>query len=294
MGRGPGRQRRPAVRGSPPALPCPACVPSADASPACTAAVEVETTSQASEPASQASDEEDAPATDIYFVSATGSLLSPGPRHICSQGPHTHDTHTPGQRHACHVHTLPHLHTLMLTQHTCLDRLHTRAHVCGHLQHAYKLLDAPTCTHLCTFTPVVQACTAAHRPGQAAPPRPGPGPASCVSGKQLESSSPQPPTAPGPGSLLLGQPQGRQDGCTRCKSPWVADVVWWGLPSGSRGPVAGRWASRCCARWLRTAALLQAGSADAGRGPGPASQSWGLPPTCISHQQAGWMSLEPG
>nr|XP_036874210.1 phosphatidylinositol 4-phosphate 5-kinase type-1 gamma isoform X3 [Manis javanica] len=39
----------------------------ADASPACTAAVEVETTSQASEPASQASDEEDAPATDIYF-----------------------------------------------------------------------------------------------------------------------------------------------------------------------------------------------------------------------------------
>lgn len=44
-------------------------------SPACTAAVtttataavEAETTSQASEPASQASDEEDAPATDIYF-----------------------------------------------------------------------------------------------------------------------------------------------------------------------------------------------------------------------------------
>lgn len=40
-----------------------------EASPACASAavVEVETTSQASEPASQASDEEDAPATDIYF-----------------------------------------------------------------------------------------------------------------------------------------------------------------------------------------------------------------------------------
>ncbi|XP_036701648.1 phosphatidylinositol 4-phosphate 5-kinase type-1 gamma isoform X1 [Balaenoptera musculus] len=39
------------------------------ASPACaSAAVEVETASQASEPASQASDEEDAPATDIYFA----------------------------------------------------------------------------------------------------------------------------------------------------------------------------------------------------------------------------------
>lgn len=32
--------------------------------------VEVETASQASEPASQASDEEDTPAADIYFVSA--------------------------------------------------------------------------------------------------------------------------------------------------------------------------------------------------------------------------------
>ncbi|KAM5230382.1 phosphatidylinositol 4-phosphate 5-kinase type-1 gamma isoform 10-T12 [Hipposideros larvatus] len=40
-----------------------------ETSPACTSAavVEVETTSQASEPASQASDEEDVPATDIYF-----------------------------------------------------------------------------------------------------------------------------------------------------------------------------------------------------------------------------------
>lgn len=46
----------------------------AEASPACASAAvgEVETTSQASEPASQASDEEDAPAADLYFVSHPG------------------------------------------------------------------------------------------------------------------------------------------------------------------------------------------------------------------------------
>ena len=56
-----------------PGLPCLPRVPREGASPACaSAAVEVETASQASEPASQASDEEDAPATDIYFVSPPG------------------------------------------------------------------------------------------------------------------------------------------------------------------------------------------------------------------------------
>nr|XP_020036849.1 phosphatidylinositol 4-phosphate 5-kinase type-1 gamma isoform X3 [Castor canadensis] len=47
---------------------------------AAAAAVDVDTASQASEPASQASDEEDAPATDIYFVSP---LRSPAPRSPC-------------------------------------------------------------------------------------------------------------------------------------------------------------------------------------------------------------------
>ncbi|XP_055285726.1 phosphatidylinositol 4-phosphate 5-kinase type-1 gamma isoform X5 [Moschus berezovskii] len=51
------------------------------ASPACaSAAVEAETTSQASEPASQASDEEDAPATDIYFFT-DGRYWIYSPRH---------------------------------------------------------------------------------------------------------------------------------------------------------------------------------------------------------------------
>lgn len=68
-----------------PGLPCPARVPREGASPACaSAAVEAETASQASEPASQASDEEDAPATDIYFVSPPGLLPVTGPSTICA------------------------------------------------------------------------------------------------------------------------------------------------------------------------------------------------------------------
>lgn len=71
-----------------PGLPCPARVPREGASPACaSAAVEAETASQASEPASQASDEEDAPATDIYFVSPPGLPPVAGPSttraHLC-------------------------------------------------------------------------------------------------------------------------------------------------------------------------------------------------------------------
>ncbi|KAM5310045.1 phosphatidylinositol 4-phosphate 5-kinase type-1 gamma isoform 6-T6 [Glossophaga mutica] len=53
-----------------------------EASPSCASAavVEVETASQASEPASQASDEEDAPAADIYFF-ADGRYWTYSPRH---------------------------------------------------------------------------------------------------------------------------------------------------------------------------------------------------------------------
>lgn len=56
----------------PPRTPPLSCVPRAEAPPAgasAAASVEVDAASQASEPASQASDEEDAPSTDIYFVS---------------------------------------------------------------------------------------------------------------------------------------------------------------------------------------------------------------------------------
>uniref|UniRef100_A0A8C7AK56 Phosphatidylinositol-4-phosphate 5-kinase type 1 gamma n=1 Tax=Neovison vison TaxID=452646 RepID=A0A8C7AK56_NEOVI len=74
----------------------PACIPHCgtrvEASPAA-AAAEAETTSQASEPASQASDEEDAPATDIYFVSSPRLLPSPGPQPDTHSRAHTR-THT--------------------------------------------------------------------------------------------------------------------------------------------------------------------------------------------------------
>lgn len=55
-------------------------VPLSGASAAAT--VEVDSASQASEPASQASDEEDAPSTDIYFVS---SPKPPSPQGACGR-----------------------------------------------------------------------------------------------------------------------------------------------------------------------------------------------------------------
>lgn len=58
-------------------------VPPSGASAAAT--VEVDAASQASEPASQASDEEDVPSTDIYFVSSP-MTPPPGPFALGLQG----------------------------------------------------------------------------------------------------------------------------------------------------------------------------------------------------------------
>nr|XP_023396758.1 phosphatidylinositol 4-phosphate 5-kinase type-1 gamma isoform X2 [Loxodonta africana] len=111
--------------------------PSAGAS----AAVEAETTSQASEPASQASDEDDAPATDIYFVSPLVALIG-GPRGPDTRG-HTcihtlvhpcscccAHTHIPTPTHAyprTHSYVLTYTHTPAVTQFTC-----ARGHTCLH------------------------------------------------------------------------------------------------------------------------------------------------------------------
>lgn len=66
----------------PPRTPLLPCVPRVEAplfGASAAATVEVDTTSQASEPASQASDEEDAPSTDIYFVSSPKPSQPLGP-----------------------------------------------------------------------------------------------------------------------------------------------------------------------------------------------------------------------
>lgn len=151
-----------------------------EASPACASAavVEVETTSQASEPASQASDEEDAPATDIYFVSPSGSpVTSFSTRHVLTHAPtlaHVAHAATPAHMslYACthtrpHVHTLPHLHTVTLTwtharcsqtHHTHLKGTHTRARALTHSgthvlasQHAHALAH-PSAHSQCACT----------------------------------------------------------------------------------------------------------------------------------------------
>lgn len=131
-----------------PGLPCLPRVPREGSSPACaSAAVEVETASQASEPASQASDEEDAPATDIYFVSPPGIPPVAGPSTTCAHTC-TH-THVPVRTHVClHPHPFTHTHTAPSqaradTSHAqgACARLHvhshsgTQAHVPG--QHAH-------------------------------------------------------------------------------------------------------------------------------------------------------------
>uniref|UniRef100_A0A8D0VQA8 Phosphatidylinositol-4-phosphate 5-kinase type 1 gamma n=2 Tax=Sus scrofa TaxID=9823 RepID=A0A8D0VQA8_PIG len=86
------------------------------ASPACaSAAIEAETASQASEPASQASDEEDAPATDIYFVSPPGLPPVIGPQPPMLTGTHTlMPAYTPYRYTYAHMHTC----TLLYLAHT--------------------------------------------------------------------------------------------------------------------------------------------------------------------------------
>lgn len=147
-------------------MSCP--VPRVEASPASTSAivVEAETASQASEPASQASDEEDTPATDIYFVSPPGALshrraLNP---HVLMHAhsltcPHTwtHIAHTvipvytSVHMHMCthvHKHMLPHLYTFTTYSHlrgTHLKGTHTPAHALAHHTHiALNMLMAFT------------------------------------------------------------------------------------------------------------------------------------------------------
>lgn len=104
-------------------------VPMVEASPACTSAivVEAETASQASEPASQASDEEDTPATDIYFVSPPGALITGPSTHMCS---------------CMHIRDRPaHMDTHCTHYHTCIH-MPIHMHICTHvhkntLQHLY-------------------------------------------------------------------------------------------------------------------------------------------------------------
>lgn len=62
-----------------PPLPCVSRVEAPLSGASAAATVEVDATSQASEPASQASDEEDAPSTDIYFVSSPKPSQPLGP-----------------------------------------------------------------------------------------------------------------------------------------------------------------------------------------------------------------------
>ncbi|KAM5230375.1 phosphatidylinositol 4-phosphate 5-kinase type-1 gamma isoform 3-T3 [Hipposideros larvatus] len=126
-----------------------------ETSPACTSAavVEVETTSQASEPASQASDEEDVPATDIYFVSPPGALcchqvLNQTHAHTCTS---IHiDTYCTHKLVCMHIHTCSHTHGLSHLHMVILTHGHTR-----------KVLTQ-THTHLKVLRVHMHSCTQAH------------------------------------------------------------------------------------------------------------------------------------
>lgn len=131
--RGSGRGKEGLLRAWPRTpLSCP--VPRVEASPASTSAivVEAETASQASEPASQASDEEDTPATDIYFVSPPGALSRHG---------------------ALNPHVLMRAHLL-----TCP---HTWTHIAHTIIPLYTCLYTCTCVHVFTSTPS-RICTRSH------------------------------------------------------------------------------------------------------------------------------------
>uniref|UniRef100_A0A8C9CTW1 Phosphatidylinositol-4-phosphate 5-kinase type 1 gamma n=1 Tax=Phocoena sinus TaxID=42100 RepID=A0A8C9CTW1_PHOSS len=191
-------------------------------SPACaSAAVEVETASQASEPASQASDEEDAPATDIYFVSPPGIPPVAGPSTTCAHTC-TH-THVPVRTHVC-LHPHPFTHTHTAPSQARADTSHTQG-ACAHLHvHSHSGTQAHVGAHLSTLRATCPASTLTLRCWGAPPsltiqPRPpGPGlmtssghePRPCLQqcpGKRLESSSARPRWPEGrPRPWVPGQP----------------------------------------------------------------------------------------
>ncbi|XP_022381190.1 phosphatidylinositol 4-phosphate 5-kinase type-1 gamma isoform X1 [Enhydra lutris kenyoni] len=259
-----------------------------EASPAA-AAAEAETTSQASEPASQASDEEDAPATDIYFVSPPRLLPLLGPQ------PDTHScTHT-------------HTHTCILTRYSCGHSALT-----GQLTSTHSCTPVCPCTHSHTRTWCGSALPLAIRPGHsearilprpsspglmttarppvkvlalAVPPRP--------LRKHLESSSSEPPRDPlGPGQTW-GQPP-------RPQTVWLffhsgTGAAGWGLFSRRQG-VCVLCAAVLTGQGLMAALGMGGGSVGAGRGPaprdpGPLFQGRGSPPTPHLPQAAGVAGL---
>lgn len=153
-----------------PGLPCLPRVPREGSSPACaSAAVEVET-------ASQASDEEDAPATDIYFVSPPGIPPVAGPSTTCAHTC-TH-THVPVRTHVClHPHPFTHAHTA--PSQARADTSHTQG-ACAHL-HVHSHSGTCVCSPFNTqghvpgqhaHTQVLGSTPVPHHPAQALRPRP--------------------------------------------------------------------------------------------------------------------------
>ncbi|XP_049564064.1 phosphatidylinositol 4-phosphate 5-kinase type-1 gamma isoform X1 [Orcinus orca] len=139
-------------------------------SPACaSAAVEVET-------ASQASDEEDAPTTDIYFVSPPGIPPVAGPSTTCAHTC-TH-THVPVRTHVClHPHPFAHAHTA--PSQARADTSHIQG-ACAHL-HVHSHSGTRVCSPFNTqghvpgqhaHTQVLGSTPVPHHPAQALRPRP--------------------------------------------------------------------------------------------------------------------------